>query len=73
MTKCVVADPVEIMCRYLDGKDDLSPDEKEILMFALYCESKDREGSIVQLAIKKLGVFVSPVKPVERQAKGEQR
>ena len=63
MTKCLVANPVELMCRYLDGKDDLSPDEKEILMFALYCESKDREGSLVQLAIRKLGVWVQPRAP----------
>ena len=62
-TKCVIANPVELMCRYLDGKDDLAPDEKEILMFALYCESKNLPGSIVQLAIRKLGVYVEPAKP----------
>ena len=32
------------MVKYLDGKDAMSPDEKELLMFALYVESKTRRG-----------------------------
>jgi hypothetical protein len=47
------------MRRYLDGKDDLSPDEKEILMFALYCESKELHGLAYQVG-KQMGVFVEP-------------
>lgn len=53
MSKCVVANPLELMCRYLDGKDMLSPDEREILMFALYMESVKNKGLAAD-AIKKL-------------------
>lgn len=58
MAKCIVANPLELMKRYLDGKDDLSPDEKEILLFALYCESKGAKESLAQAAIREMGVYV---------------
>lgn len=61
-TKCFIADPVELMRRYLDGKDDLFPDEKEILMFALYMESMNLHGLAYQTS-KAMGVFVGPAKP----------
>jgi hypothetical protein len=70
-TKCVIANPVDLMYHYLDGKDDLSPEEKEILMFALYCESKNSPESIVQQAIQKLGVYVEPAKPRADAEKGK--
>lgn len=54
MPKCLGVDPVDLMCRYLVGEEDLSQDEKEILMFALFCESKQLPGSIVQLAMKRV-------------------
>jgi len=34
-----IVDPVPLMVKYLDGKEKLSNEEKEILIFALYTES----------------------------------
>jgi hypothetical protein len=41
---CLEHDPVELMARYLDGKPDLSNDDREVLLFALYMESKQNKG-----------------------------
>lgn len=48
-----IANPLLLMMRYLHGKPDLSNDEREILLFALYMESSKR-GGLAAEAIKEL-------------------
>ena len=43
-----VTDPIPLMVKYLDGKPMLTNDEREILLFALYLESKSNNGLAVQ-------------------------
>lgn len=41
----MIVDPVKLMAKYLDGRQpDLTHDEREILLFALYCESRKNNG-----------------------------
>jgi hypothetical protein len=41
--KCIV-DPLPLMIRYLDASAELSDDDREILLFALYIESLKNNG-----------------------------
>jgi hypothetical protein len=41
---CLEHDPLELMRRYLDGKPMLTNDDREVLLFALYMESKNNNG-----------------------------
>lgn len=55
MKKCAVVDPLDLMLRYLFGKEkDLSKVEKEILLFALYTESKGNPTGLAVRALEKM-------------------
>ena len=64
-TKCLVANTLDLMKRYLDGKDALSNDEREILLFSLYIESKQR-GGLAQQGWDALCKPVEPLRPSVR-------
>ena len=42
--RCATHEPIILMKRYLDGKPELTSDEREILLFALYLESAIHKG-----------------------------
>lgn len=52
----MIVEPVGLMVKYLDSENagELTNDEREILLFALYCESRDRKSGLVGLAVKRL-------------------
>jgi hypothetical protein len=49
-----IQDPLPLMVKYLDGKDKMTNDEKEILLMALYIESRTRRGLAFE-AMQELG------------------
>jgi hypothetical protein len=56
----MIVDPVRLMAKYLDGKQpDLTHDEREILLFALYCESRKNDG----LAAEAIRLMVRTLPP----------
>jgi hypothetical protein len=52
--RCDIVEPLPLMVRYLDGKPDLTTDEYEILLFALYMESLKRRNGLASKALKQL-------------------
>lgn len=50
----MIVDALPVMIKYLDGKVELSNDEKEILLFALYAESIKCPDGLASQAKKKL-------------------
>jgi hypothetical protein len=56
-----VVDALPLMMRYLHGKGDLSHDEKEILLFALYIENRTIKDGLVERAIVELDRVDTPV------------
>lgn len=53
MSDIVIADPLPLMRRYL-GDGSLSNDEREILLFALYMESLQKDDGIASQAVRAL-------------------
>lgn len=50
-----VTDPIPLMAKYLDGNQgELTNDEREILLFALYCESRENPEGIANCGIRRL-------------------
>jgi len=47
-----IIDPLPLMVRYLDGKTELTNDEREILLFALYMESLKKKRGLAAKARK---------------------
>jgi ribosomal protein L37E len=52
----MIVNPLSLMVKYLDGQSNLTNDERELLLFALYCESRDRNDlGLAALATARLG------------------
>jgi hypothetical protein len=47
-----IVNPVLLLSKYLDGKEPLTNDEREIVLFALYCESRTYENGMAAQALK---------------------
>ena len=47
-----ITNPVELMARYLGAGPELTNDDREVLLFALYVESKQRGDGITAAGMK---------------------